>query len=144
MLDLANTSLSLRQQCELLQLNRGNLYYIPDTAKAADDAWLMNEIHEIWHNLPFYGYRKITHELRGKLEMTINYKRVRRLMGLMGIEAIYPKASKYKKAAKCEKYPYLLENLIIERPNQVFATDITNGRTSQRYIGNCEKKNQNF
>jgi putative transposase len=125
MLGLANTTLSLRQQCQLLQLNRSNIYYVPDTTKIANDAWLMNEIHEVWRNLSFYGYRKITHELRNKLTIAINYKRVRRLMGLMGIEAIYPKASKYKKAAKNEKYPYLLENLIIDRPNQVFATDIT-------------------
>ena len=125
MLDLANTSLSVRQQCELLQLNRANLYYVPDFAKAADDTWLMNEIHEVWHSLPFYGYRKITHELRSKFEMAINYKRIRRLMGVMGIEAVYPKSLKHKKAITGEKYPYLLKNIKIDRPNQVFATDIT-------------------
>jgi putative transposase len=84
----------------------------------------MNEIHEIWMKTPFYGYRRITAELRN-LGYAINRKRVQRLMNQMKIRALYPKPKTSRANQQHEKYPYLLTDLEINRPDQVWATDIT-------------------
>jgi putative transposase len=73
---------------------------------------------------PFYGYRKITQALQKKGHV-INRKRVLRLMREMGIQAIYPKPNLSKAAPDHKKYPYLLRGLVIDHPDQVWATDIT-------------------
>lgn len=84
----------------------------------------MKLIDRIYLEIPFYGSRKIADRLR-KMGHRVNRKRVQRLMGLMGIRAIYrkPKTSKPGKGHKV--YPYLLKGLEINRPNQVWAADIT-------------------
>ena len=75
-------------------------------------------------NRPFLGSRRITDALQG-VNYRINRKRVQRLMEEMDIQAIYPKPNTSKPNAKHKVYPYLLRNLNINKPNQVFATDIT-------------------
>lgn len=84
----------------------------------------MNEIHEIWMRTPFYGYRRITEELK-RQGYCVNRKRVQRLMKMMNLEAIYPKPRTHSGDRRQEKYPYLLNGLAIQQPNQVWATDIT-------------------
>ena len=91
---------------------------------AVIDVQLANEIHEIWLEMPFYGYRRITAELRRR-GYVINEKRVIRLMKEMNIQALYPRPRTTIKAAKDPIYPYLLKDLEITRPNQVWATDLT-------------------
>ena len=115
--------LSITRQCELLLLNRSGWYYQPK-GNTEEELELMKLIDRIYLEIPFYGSRKIADRLR-KMGHKVNRKRVQRLMRLMGIRAIYqrPKTSKPGNGHKI--YPYLLKGLEINRPNQVWATDIT-------------------
>ncbi|MBX9620993.1 MAG: IS3 family transposase [Alphaproteobacteria bacterium] len=122
MIEMNHHNLSVRQQCSLLAVNRSTLYY--RGADRAIDAQLANEIHEVWLEMPFYGYRRITAELQRR-GYVINQKRVIRLMKEMNIKALYPRPRTTIKAVKDPIYPYLLKDLEITRPNQVWATDIT-------------------
>jgi putative transposase len=115
--------LSVRRQCELLGLNRSNLYYEP-MGETAENLRLMRLIDEQYTACPFYGSRKLTAWLERHGE-EVNRKRVQRLMRKMGLEAIYPKP-RLSTAGKGHKvYPYLLRGVKVERPNQVWSTDIT-------------------
>lgn len=122
MIDLKHETLSIRRQCDLLSIARSNLYY--RHTLTVDESLLANEIHELWMDMPYYGYRRITAELhrRGYL---INHKKVLGMMRDMRIQALYPKHRTTFNNPDHKKYPYLLHNVKIERPNQVWATDIT-------------------
>jgi putative transposase len=89
-----------------------------------DDSELMNQIHDIWNSTPFFGYRKIWSILR-HLGYLVNRKRIQRLMRIMKLQAIYPKKKLSKGNPAHAKYPYLLKNLIINKPNMALCTDIT-------------------
>lgn len=128
----SSVDLSFKKRCELLVVNRSTAYYQPiELSKENTD--LMNIIQELWERHPFYGYRKITAVLQNHGH-TVNHKRIFRLMQLMGIQAIYPK----KRAKYCiqEKiiYPYLLNSIVINRPNQVWGTDLTYLRMRQGFM----------
>ena len=84
----------------------------------------MNEILDIYQRHPYYGYRRI-HVVLRKLGFEINQKLVRRLLKKLGIEAIYPKKKTSIRNQKHKIYPYLLKDLLINRPNQVWQVDIT-------------------
>jgi putative transposase len=84
----------------------------------------MNLIDEQYKKMPFYGVDKMTEWLR-RQGFAVNPKRVRRLMGLMGLEAVHPKPWLSKPGEGHRKYPYLLRDLEIERPDQVWCADIT-------------------
>lgn len=118
-----NHTLSLVSQTALLGLHRSGLYYHP-VAVDAEDLLLMSLLDKQYLKTPFYGYRKMTVFLQ-EGGYQVNHKRVRRLMRVMGIEAIYcpPNTSQANKAHKI--YPYLLKGLSITGANQVWATDIT-------------------
>ena len=115
--------LSVRRQCRLLGLSRSSLYY---AAKAADaeDLVLMRLLDKQYLHTPFYGVRRMTRWLREQ-QWSINPKRVRRLLRLMGLEAMYPRPRLSQASAEHRKYPYLLRDLTIDRPGQVWSTDIT-------------------
>lgn len=115
--------MTILRQCELLDVCRSSLYYQPKPVSAADLA-LMRRIDE-WHLAhPFLGARKLARMLQRE-GIEVGRRHVGTLMHLMGIEAIYRK-KRTSIAAKGHKiYPYLLANVAIERPNQVWATDIT-------------------
>jgi putative transposase len=115
--------LSVRQQCELLGLNRATLYYEP-AGETAANLRLMRRIDEEYTAHPFYGSRKMTVWLRAHGE-SVNRKRVQRLMRLMGLEAIYPKPRLSTAGPGHRIYPYLLRNVAMERPDQVWSADIT-------------------
>ena len=115
--------LSIRHQCELLRVSRSTIYYEPVEA-CQENVTLMNEIRDIWIKRPFYGYRRITIELKS-MEWSVNHKRVQRLMALAGIEALYAKPKTSLKNKAHTIYPYLLKGLLIERPNQTWQVDIT-------------------
>lgn len=85
---------------------------------------MCNQIHELWQKYSFFGYRKITNILRVRDNSNINSKKVLRLMRLMGLQAIYPKPRTTVINKAEYKYPYLLKNLEINKPNQVWAVDI--------------------
>jgi putative transposase len=115
--------LSVRRQCELLGLSRSSLYYEP-VPETADNLRLMRLIDEEYTAHPFLGSRRMTRWLSKQGE-AVNRKRVQRLMRLMGLEAIYPKPKLSAAGRGHRIYPYLLRNVAIERPDQVWSTDIT-------------------
>lgn len=122
MIDNTN-KLSVRRQCALLSLNRSGLTYEP-VGPTQDDIETMRRLDREYTKHPFYGSRKMVDALARK-GRTVNRKCVQRLMRLMGIEAIAPGPNTSKPRKEDAKYPYLLRGLTIDRPNQVWATDIT-------------------
>ena len=118
-----DTLFSKRKQCVLLSLNRAGLYYKPTTI-SSEDLQLMRAIDEEYLKHPFYGRRRMTIAMRSK-GFLIGPKKIRSMMKLMGLEAIYPKPNLSKPNKMHKKYPYLLKQVIINRPNQAWAGDIT-------------------
>jgi len=122
MIDRASP-LPITRQCQMLDLSRSSVYYrlkpIPE-----EDLALMRSIDELHLQHPFLGSRKIRDRLQ-RQGARINRKKVRRLMRLMGIRALYPRKRRTSLPAKGHKiYPYLLRDLAVVRPNQVWAADI--------------------
>ncbi len=128
MVERPGKDLSVRRQCALLSLARSGVYR-PKSVTGADDLALMRRIDELHLELPFFGSRRMTFELntRGRPPdgRAINRKRVRRLMRVMGIEALVPRPGTGKAAPGHKIYPYLLRGLAITEPNHVWAADIT-------------------
>jgi len=111
------------RQAELLEISRSNVYYLPEPV-CASDLVLMRRLDELHLNFPFAGARMLRDML--KLEgFEVGRKHVRTLMGKMGIAALYRKRKTSVAHPAHRIYPYLLKNLTIERPNQVWATDLT-------------------
>jgi putative transposase len=115
--------LSIGRQCELLGLGRSTFYYEPAT-ETAENLALMRLIDQQYTAHPFYGSRRMTAWLLTQAQ-AVNRKRVQRLMRLMGLEAIYPKPKLSAGGCGHKIYPYLLRDVKIERPDQVWSTDIT-------------------
>jgi hypothetical protein len=115
--------LSIRRQCVLLGVARSGLYRPPRPAND-DDLGLMRRIDELFTAWPFLGSRRMAAMLRAD-GWPINRKRVQRLMRRMGIAALGPKPRTTKPASGHKIFPYLLRNMAIDRPNQVWAADIT-------------------
>jgi putative transposase len=124
--------LSIRRQCELLGLNRSTLYY-RGLGESEENLRLMRLIDEQYLCCPFYGSRRMTIRLRS-LGEEVNRKRVQRLMRTMGLEAIYTKPRLSGGGKEHKIYPYLLRNVRVTRPNQVWATDITYIGLSQGFM----------
>jgi putative transposase len=110
-------------QCRLLKVARSSLYYRPAPVSADDLAVMrrMDELHLAW---PFYGSRRMTAVLRRE-GRPVNRKRIKRLMRIMALEAIYQQPNTSRKHPDHKVYPYLLRGLVIDRPNQVWCADIT-------------------
>jgi putative transposase len=123
LVDWDHERLSIRRQCELLGLNRSTLYHC-GVGETEENLKLMRLIDEQYLRTPFYGSRRMTTWLISQGH-TVNRKRVQRLMRLMGLEAVYAKPKLSQGGAGHKIYPYLLRNLEISRPDQVWATDIT-------------------
>jgi putative transposase len=122
LVDRADVELSLVAQCRLLKVARSSLYRRPE-AVSDDDLRLMRRIGELYLATPFYGARRMVAVLR-RDGWGVNRKRVRRLMRVMRIEAIYQKPNTSRRPDHVV-YPYLLRGLAIDRPNQVWCADIT-------------------
>ncbi len=127
-----NKKLSIVKQCELLNLSRAS-YYLKPRSESSHNLFLMRLIDKEFTRHPFYGIRRITVYLNS-LGENVNHKRVYRLMRLMGLEAIYPKPKLSLANSKHKKYPYLLKDVLIEHPNQVWSTDITYIRTMNGFL----------
>ena len=123
LVDRNNGELSIRRQCKLLSVARSGLYRPPMPAND-DELALMRRIDELFTAWPFLGSRRIAVMLRGE-GWSINRKRVQRLMRQMGIAALGPKPRTTKPAPGHKIFPYLLRGMTIDRPNQVWAADIT-------------------
>ena len=120
--------LSIRHQCELLQLNLATFYRQPGSVSAADLA-LMRRIDEQFLQTPFYGSRRIAQVL-GTERSPVNRNHMRRI----GLEAIHPKPRTTQRDAAHKIYPYLLRNLAITWPKQVWSCDITYVPTPARFM----------
>ena len=123
MLERGNPTLSIRGQCRLLGIARSGVYR-PAPANDDEDLALMLRIDALFTAWPFLGSRRMTLVLRTD-GLTVNRKRVQRLMRVMGIAALGPKPRTTKPASGHKIFPYLLRDLVIDRPNQVWAADIT-------------------
>jgi putative transposase len=116
-----------------LGVHRSGYYYTPVPESESSKA-LMEAIDRIYTCCPYYGSRRITKTLRRMPDWSgVNRKRVSRLMSLMGISAIYPKPRTSGSHKEHEKYPYLMREVRIERPNQAWCTDITYIPTAKGY-----------
>lgn len=123
MIEPFNKNISIARQCELLGLNRATYYWKPAT-ETADNLELMRRMDEIYTSHPYYGSRRMTVVLNAEGRQ-VNRKKIQRLMGVMGLAAIYPKPKLSQPCQEHQKYPYLLRDLAIVEPNQVWASDIT-------------------
>jgi putative transposase len=123
MIDREHPELSLVGQCSLLGVSRSSLYYQPAPA-SAEDLELMALLDRQYLKTPFYGSRRMTAWLRTQ-GFQVNRKRVRRLMRVMGLEAIYRRPNTSKPAPDHKVYPYLLKGMEINGVNQVWTADIT-------------------
>lgn len=132
LIDSAHKKIPIARQCELLNLSTSSYYYEP-VGKSELDSRLKRAIDAQYTNTPFYGRPRMTKVMQTK-GYKVNHKRVRRLMGEMGLAAIYPK----RKTSICniahKKYPYLLRDVKAERPNQVWSADITYIRQNKGYV----------
>jgi putative transposase len=115
--------LSIRQQCELLALNRSSYYLMPAT-ESEENLRLMRLIDEQFLKTPFYGSRRMAASLH-RVGEEVNRKRVQRLMALMGLEALFPKPRTTTAASDARVYPYLLRDRELTHINEVWSSDIT-------------------
>ena len=123
LLDPDHASISLRRQCDLLGLPRSTAYYTP-IPESQENLALMKEIDAIYLDNPSYGSRTIATAL-ANMGWEVNRKRVQRLMRLMNIVGVTPKRNTSKPAPGHRVFPYLLRNVAISHPDQVWSTDIT-------------------
>jgi putative transposase len=123
LIDMDNPQLSIKQQCEMLGLNRSS-YYASPVGLPQHEQNILNRMDEIFTEHPYYGNRRMMHVLRAE-GLMIGRKKVRRYYQILGIEAIYPKMNLSKRNQAHKIYPYLLRGLEITKPNQVWSMDIT-------------------
>jgi len=116
-------ALALTRQCQVLEISRSSQYYRPVAVSQADLA-LMRAIDELHLAHPFYGSRRMRNAL-GDQGFKVGRRHVQTLMDKMGIEALYPKPRLSQPHPGHKVWPYLLRDLAITRPNQVWAADIT-------------------
>lgn len=123
LLEKENKNITLKRQAQLLGISRSSIYYKPKINQK--DIVLTRAIDEIYTKSPFYGSRRIKKELKRKYGLKASRSHVKRLMNLMGLEAVYPKKRTSLPDKEHKIYPYLLKSLPITKPNQVWAVDIT-------------------
>jgi len=118
-----HSQLSITRQCELLGLNKSSYYNVP-CPESPENLTIMHLFDKQYMKTPFYGVRRM-HDFILKQGYSVNIKRTRRLLRLMGLEAIYPKPNLSKAQDGHKIYPSLLKGLEINRINQVWSSDIT-------------------
>lgn len=124
--------LTIAHQCKLIGISRSSYYYEP-IPESELNLRLMRMIDEQYMSTPFYGSRRMTMILR-KNDQIINRKKVQRLMKTMGLEAMYPRPKTSIGNKAHYKFPHLLKDLAIDKPNQVWGTDITYIPTEMGYL----------
>ncbi len=124
MIDIGSP-LSIQRQCQLLDIARSSYYHgIKARTESAENLAIMLEMDKLHLEYPYFGARRLLVHLPDTYK-GLNIKRIRRLMRLMGIEAIYPEPKTSLAEKAHQKYPYLLRNVKITHPNHVWSTDIT-------------------
>jgi putative transposase len=122
-IDKTNPAVSISRQAQLLTLSRSSVYYIPRVNP--EELERLRALDQAYTKYPFYGSRRLKFVLSDDYQIFICREQVQRLMRILGIQAIYPKHKTTIPALGHKIYPYLLKNLPILRPNQVWSTDIT-------------------
>lgn len=120
--------LTVKRQCELLNVNRTSIYYVPakPTIEHAEQEEQIKSRIDFWHTKMCYlGVRRLVQKLKAEDSLLVGRKLVKRYMDEMGIYAVYPKPNLSKRNHQHRIFPYLLRNIAINRPNQVWAIDIT-------------------
>jgi putative transposase len=130
--DRAHPEISIRRQCQLLGINRSGLYYRP-LGESEENLTLMRLIDEEYTRHPFYGSRRMAEWLCSRGH-GVGRNRVRRLMRLMDIHAVYPKPKLSQPGEAHKVYPYLLKEVEVTRINQVWSTDITYIRMAEGFV----------
>jgi len=125
-----NTDLSLTRQCKLLKISRSSIYYTP-VGMNAETLKLMHEIDRVFTKYPFFGSRQIAAYLP-QSGFSAGRHRVRRLMGIMGLQAVYKGPSTSKKHPEHRIYPYLLRKLAITRISAISSVPTTTRAVSRR------------
>ncbi|WP_342746641.1 IS3 family transposase, partial [Paenibacillus rigui] len=134
MVERDHVEITVKRQADLLSVNRTSVYRSrKEQQESEENVQLMHRIDEIYMKHPYFGYRRMTTFLRDQ-GLGINRKRVRRLMQIMGLEAIYPKPNLSKRLHAKYTRPYLLRGLTIDRPNQVWGIDITYLRMGKGFM----------
>jgi len=123
MIEPDHPHLSVVRQCALVSIGRSTFYRVP-TPEQAENLLLMRLLDEQFLETPWYGSRQMVRHLR-RLGHTVGRKRVRRLMATMGLAAIYQRPRTTVPHPEHRIYPYLLRDLVVDRPNQVWCADIT-------------------
>jgi putative transposase len=123
MVDPKNSDLSIARQCKLVGISRSS-FYAPAGGESEANLELMRLIDTQFMETPFYGSRQMARHLR-RLGHEVNRKRVRRLMRIMGLEAIYQRPRTSDPHPEHKIYPYLLRDMTIDRPDQVWCSDLT-------------------
>ncbi len=133
-IDRKEKRITIKRQAELLAVNRTSIYRTPSEPRASDfELLLMRRIDELHTEESTWGYRKITQKLQQE-GLLVNHKRVRRLMRMMGIYALYPQPNLSKRYHAKYVYPYLLRNVAITRVDQVWGVDITYIRLHKGFV----------
>lgn len=132
LIESAHPHLSIVRQCELLGIARSSWYCQPQ-GESEENLLLMRRLDEQYTRTPFYGVARMTAWLQQQ-GYAVNEKRVRRLLRLMGLEAVYPKPRLSVPGEGERRYPYLLRGLAIEHSNQVWSTDITYVRMQHGFV----------
>lgn len=116
--------LPVSRQCALLKVARSSVYHTPNTAESGENLALMRRIDALYLKYPFYGVPRMTLRLNEE-GRGVNHKRVARLMRVMGLQAVLPGPHTSKPHPESVKYPYLLREMEIARPLEVWCADIT-------------------
>lgn len=119
----SGSEVSILRQCQLMQISRSSYYY-QGKGESPQNLKLMRIIDEQYLRTPWYGSRQMARHLR-RQGHSVNRKRIKRLMQKMGIEAVYQKPRTSDPHPAHKIFPYLLRGMTIDRPNQVWCTDIT-------------------
>lgn len=127
------SNLNISRQCELIELNRSAFYYNSRANLAEEDYRVMHRIDEIFTEHPYYGTRRMSEVLKSE-GFIIGRKKVRHYYQIMGIKAVYPKMNLSRRDKAHRVYPYLLRDVEVVEPGQVYCADITYIRLRQGFI----------
>lgn len=123
MIEPEHGELSIVRQCGLIGISRSSFYYRP-AGESDENLELMRRLDELYLHCPWYGSRQMARALR-RMGHEVGRKRVRRLMRLMGLRSLAPAPNTSRRAPGHAVYPYLLRDLVVERPNQAWCADVT-------------------
>lgn len=134
LIEPGHPQIPVSRQCELLGLPRSTYYYQPrESLEGAYDLVLGRLVDEVYTDRPYYGVRRLAVELRSRGHR-VGPKRVRRVMRELGLQAIYPRRDLSRRAPENPVHPYLLRGVAVERPNQVWSSDITYIRMRRGFV----------